>query len=635
MRIINTSKPLPSDPLGQLAYYSGMDNLSLYEINAGLDNLLTPSKRKTYEFEMELQAALLEMSFNGVLVDQPKRREMVVEHEKELRHTQTILHELCLAIGYYDYYIAQAVLRFSWATGEPVETLPRTWAAWLEQPVAWRREIKLLDPNALAAYHKALKTFGPPYLIGNPKKGGAFNGNSSGQKLRLFYDFFGSPKNSVHTELSPEFTLPYNQTHGISEIRTRTQKNEWTPSTDRECLEKIQSKGYASDKNEAYYWALLFISCCLEIADITKTLGFLRCRLDKGYFKSSFGAVTETGRLNSKENAQGYGSNGQNITPRLRHILCAEPGWKIAAPDYAQIESRMVGAICFQLFGATAYLNATECGDLHSLTCSIVWSDLPWPEDFTLEWLAAHGPFPADMIKAAKKIAGQEFYRGKSRRDLNKTLGHAKNYRSAARSIAHRAHLPPDLVEHYYQIDSKAFPEKDQWHRWVAQQLQTTGKITTLLGRTRQFFGRPNDDTTLREAIAFEPQSLAADYTNRALLAIYKAQVAGLPLKIFLQKHDEIGVRYLGQNEELICTTLYDIMENHITLTSPSGETRDFYIPIDMTVGWNLGHRMEWQGGKRLKKPLNPDGLIEYTEKDTRVRQEMPNKKVNLLELAL
>ena len=102
-----------------------------------------------------------------------------------------------------------------------------------------------------------------------------------------------------------------------------------------------------------------FAKVCLDIADVVKSLGFLRCKLENGYFRASFGAVTETGRLASRQNAMGYGSNAQNVTPKLRHILSTPPGWKSAAPDYEQIESRNVGAICFVRFGDTAYLNAS------------------------------------------------------------------------------------------------------------------------------------------------------------------------------------------------------------------------------------------------------------------------------------
>ena len=623
MRIINTAtaRIADLDTIGQLALYSGMDCLTLYEINDGLDELLTPGKIQTYNFEMELQAPLLEMSFNGIFVDQGLRDDLTRAHEKELLQVHHSLHQLCLAIGYYDYYIDKACIRFAAHSGYEAAALPRSWPEWVALPVAERRSIKKGNEAAIIPYHKDLKEFGPPYVPGNRKewtrkKNGAFNGNSPAQKLRLFYDFFGTPDNN---NADPDFPPPWNKTRGISEVKVRNQKGEYEPSTNREALEKIQAIGHGDDQRDAAYWALPFTSCCQEISDYSKALGFLRCTLEKGYFKYSFGAVTDTGRLSSRANAQNYGSNAQNVAPRLRVVLCAEPGWKLATPDYEQIESRNVGAICFVRFGATNYLNASESGDLHSLTCSMVWDDLPWPEDFTIGWLEKHGPFPADLIWAAKKIAGEKFYRGKSRRDLSKTLGHAKNYRSTAREIARRAHIDPGLVNHYYSVDAEAYPEKEQWHTWVSAQLQTKGEITTMFGRTRRFFGRPNDDATLRKAIAYEPQSMAADYTNQALLRIHKAiQANEINAKLFLQKHDEIGVRYLEELEDLTVPRIVDIMVNSFTITAPDGTSRNWCVPVEALVGWNLGHASK----------SNPDGLTKYTGHDTRVRQGDP---INIL----
>ena len=601
---------MPDDPMGQLALYSGMDNLTLFEINDQLDALLTSAKRKTYEFEMELQAPLLEMSLNGVKVDQGKRTALIREHETELQKTHEILHQYCEAIGYYKYYLTQGLLRIHWATNIPMDELPRSWEEWTMRPVQWRRRVKALDPKATAEYHKALKSFGPPYTPGD-KNSAAFNAQSPVQKLRLLYDFFGHAGNTISQSLSPEFPPPWNQTRGIKEIRTRDIKGEYTPSADRECLEKIQSRGMDFDHKDAHFWTLPFVNCCLEIMDLGKTLGFLRCRLEDGYFKSSFAAATVTGRLASRENAQGYGSNAQNITARLRVILEAEKNWKLGAFDYEQIESRIVGAICYRLFGATAYLNATESGDLHTLVCSMVWEDKLWPQDFTLANLERHGPFPKEMIKAAKAIAKGELYRGKSMRDGSKTLGHGSNYLGQPRHMAKQSHIPFPLVEHFQEMYFGAFPELRRWHQWVAEQVQTIGEITTMLGRVRKFFGRPNEDKTIRDAVAYEPQSVAADYTNNALLDLYKASKQDLPIKVFLQKHDEIGFRFREADEELTIPRIISIMERHITIKNPAGEPRDWYVPAEAMVGWNLGYRSD----------SNPDGLIVRAGPDERTRE--------------
>ena len=232
----------------------------------------------------------------------------------------------------------------------------------------------------------------------------------------------------------------------------------------------------------------------------------------------------------------------------------------------------------------------------------MVWPELDWPEGFTVAAAIKYGSFPPDLIDAAKKVASKEFYRGKSCRDFSKILAHGSNYLGKPRQMSIHSHIPVKIVEHFQEAYFDAFPELPMWHGWVAEQVQTVGEITTMLGRSRRFFGRPNDDATIREAVAFEPQSVAADYTNQALLRIYKASKKGLPIKLFLQKHDEIGFRFLEKDEEYVCKVVQGLMEKEIDLISPEGKERKWVVPTEFETGWNLGFYNK-------KKNINPNGL--------------------------
>jgi hypothetical protein len=486
------------------------------------------------------------------------------------------------AIGYFDYYRNMAVVEFASCVA-PLSPLPLTWDEWLELPLPVRRAYKEADPEALAAYQKSLKEFSAP-----------FNPVSPAQKLRLFYHFFGSPANT--TAAPYFFSPPWLKTYGIHEYKSRNVKGEYTPAVDREALEKIIKA--SDDTRYAAHWAAPFAHVCLAISDLSKSLGFLNCKLEHGLFKASFGAVTETGRLASRQNAQGFGSNAQNVTPKLRHIFVAPPGEKFIVVDYAQIESRIVAAICFRLFGLKNYIAGTESGDLHSLAASMVWPDLAWPEEFTIEQCIKHGPFPKDMLKAAKKLASAPFYRGKSRRDVSKTLGHGTSYCGKPPQMSKHSHIEVKLIEHYQQVFFEAFPEIAKWHRWVVEQVQTKGEITTMLGRTRRFFGRPNDDATIREAVAYEPQSVAADYCNRALVRLHNLGNE-FPGVIRLSKHDELVVSCEESLEEQVLSIMTKEMEEHITLIAPDGDRRDWFVPAECESGWNLGRKSE----------SNPNGI--------------------------
>ena len=604
-RIIRTTAGVPSDTLGQLAFYNAMDVLTLHEIHTGLQAEMHASHQRIYAFEMDLQSALTQMAFAGIPVDMRKRDELVRYNHAEKARIEAYIHQLCEAIGYYSYYRDIAVARFASATGEAVATLPRSWADWTTSPLGDRRRWKqLAGEAATTTFQKALKELDEP-----------FNANSGPQKLRLLYHFFGIDTNEECTQRFPDFPPPWGRTKGLKEFRTRSANGEYTPGVDRDTLEKLLARA-GDDPSEAAYWAQPFLNLFLYHADLAKTLQFLSCKLDQGTFYSSFGAVTETGRLSSKKsNYDSRGWNAQNVAPALRVIFTTPRGWKAATPDYEQIESRMVAARCFLQFGAVRYLAATECGDLHSLACSMVWEDLPWPQDFTVEWTIKHGPFPKDMVKAAKALAKVEVYREKSRRDLSKTLGHGRNYWGKPPNMAKQSHIDLGLVQHYQDVYFSVFPEIRQWHNWIIEQVQVDGGYSTIFGRPRRFFGRPSDDSTIREAIAHDGQSPAADYTNRALLRIHKAALKGeLPVELFLQKHDEIGVRYKEEDEALVTTKMVELMEEHFVLTAPDGAQRDWYVPAEMLVGWNLGHA----------SAQNPDGLVELKGTDKRVREYDP-----------
>ena len=581
MQIINTSTSVPTSTLDKLALYSGLDVLTLFEIKDGLMPLMDSNRLAVYNFEMELQAPLLSMSFVGIPVDEFARREMVTQFTQEQTHLTTLINRMLQAIGYFDYYRDMAVKEFS--TYVDYTPLPLTWDEWLQLPIGTRRAFKEAAPEALVKFQKALKEYSEH-----------FNPVSPSQKLKLFYHFFGSPAN---TTAEPYFFQPpWPKTHGIPEYKSRNVKGEYTPAVDREALEKIIKA--AGDEKLAATVAAPFAHVCLAISDLSKSLGFLNCKLEKGLFKASFGAVTETGRLASRQNAQGFGSNAQNVTPKLRHIFIAPPGEKFVVCDYAQIESRIVAAICFRLFGLENYIAATESGDLHSLAASMVWPDLAWPQDFTIEWCIKHGAFPKDLLKAAKKLASAPFYRGKSRRDVSKTLGHGTSYCGKPPQMSKHSHIEIKLIEHYQAVFFEAFPEIAKWHRWVAEQVQTVGEITTMLGRTRRFFGRPNDDSTIREAVAYEPQSVAADYCNRALLRLHNMGNK-FPAVIRLSKHDELVVSGKEENEGLILDIMREQMEERITLVAPNGMRREWFVPAEAESGWNLGR----------KSDSNPNGI--------------------------
>ena len=104
---------------------------------------------------------------------------------------------------------------------------------------------------------------------------------------------------------------------------------------------------------------------------------------------------------------------------------------------------------------------------------------------------------------------------------MAKRGGHGTNYLGKAATIAKHLKVDKPIIESFQYKYFKAFPDIPNWHTHLLEKLQIDGSIRTPLGRVRTFFGRPDDDATLREAVAFQPQSTIAEILNLALWKVW------------------------------------------------------------------------------------------------------------------
>ena len=396
-----------------------------------------------------------------------------------------------------------------------------------------------------------------------------------------------------------------------------SQKGERKLSTNREALEKL----------EVYLYARPFISLILSIRELAKQLEVFETDIDSdGRFRTSYNiAGTETGRPSSSENAFGTGGNAQNIAPALRYVFVADPGWKLCVIDLEQVEARDVGWFCGVLFNDWSYLDSCESGDLHTNNSKLIWPELPWT-----------GHRGQD-----RQIANRNFYRDFSYRDMAKRGSHLSNYSGTAWTASRSLKVPIGIMEDFQaryirgrieSVDRRtgrvtpaivpAFPCIPRWWQWVAQRLQTQGHLTTPFGRKRHFFGRPGDDTTLREAIAFLPQSTTADRMNLGLWRVwwYMPEV-----QLLAQGFDSITFQYREDaDENQIIGRALELIQ--VELKAPNG--RKYVVPGEAKVGWNWGAQVRQADidqalaqGKKAPR-LNFEGLAKWSpgKKDERVR---------------
>lgn len=373
--------------------------------------------------------------------------------------------------------------------------------------------------------------------------------------------------------------------------RKRNAQGRMAPTTDRSALENLSH----------HFSAAPFISHMLALRDLGKKLGFLETEVDAdGYMRCNFNiAGTNTGRLASSYSDFGSGTNLQNIDRSLRRIFIAPRGKKLVNLDLEQADSRNVGASCWNKFltshgpeFAGAYLDACESGDLHTLVTRMGWPELPWGE------------------APDRAIADRNAYRDYSYRDLAKRLGHGTNYYGKPPTMAKHSKIPVKLAEDFQRRYFTAFPCVREGHNWTATALRETASITTILGRQRYFFGRSNDDRTLREAIAYEGQSATADEINYGLLNLWRGGNAFPGFQLLAQVHDSV----LFEVAEEVCddATAWALEALRVPVELAGG--RQFIVPTEAKVGWNWGDATA----------ENPDGLRKWKGSDPRQREHYP-----------
>lgn len=343
---------------------------------------------------------------------------------------------------------------------------------------------------------------------------------------------------------------------------------------------KVTTNRAALEKNLTYFHAESICRHIITIQELRKKLGFLKTGVDPdGRMRTTFNVGgTDTGRLSSSEGVFGTGTNLQNIAPEMRRMFTADPGCRLAYIDLGQAEARGVGAIIWNLFKDSKYLDFCESGDLHTNVTIMTWPDLPWSND------------PAEN----KAIAKRRFYREFSYRDASKRLGHASNYKGQPPHISKEVRIPVNLVADFQAKYFKTFPGIPQYHEAVRQRLLRHGFITTFMGRQRWFFGRRWEADTLRSAIAYEPQSAIADYLNKGLLRVWRSGVC----QLLLQEHDALLIQYPEADEDRVIPRVQELMEIEVELL----HGRKLVIPTEVQVGWNWGYASK----------TNPDGLVDY-----------------------
>jgi len=380
-----------------------------------------------------------------------------------------------------------------------------------------------------------------------------FNWRSSADLCRLFYDIFRIP---------------------VGRHRTKT----GAPSVNRDALESMES----------YSIARTIIEYMTYMRDLKKRLEVIKTAIDSdGRMRTSYNiAGTTTGRFSSSFSEFGTGGNLQNIEEGLRSMFIADDGMKLGNFDAEQGESRVIGAIEWNLFKRGDYLDACESGDLHTAVARICWPNLPWPGD----------------LEGDRELAEQPYYRHHSRRHMCKIIGHGSNYGGRPQTLSTQTKTDIAIIIDFQQKYFKAFPAHRIWHTYIEEQIRAHGRLVSLTGRERYFFGRRDSDDVVRQALDFDPQGSLSDIVNQGMLNVFRAN----DCQLLMQNHDSILVQYPEKKEDEIVPKILNQLRHAI----PLKHNRMLEIPYGCKTGWNWGDFGE----------ANPDGLKGYSPGDKRRR---------------
>jgi DNA polymerase-1 len=263
---------------------------------------------------------------------------------------------------------------------------------------------------------------------------------------------------------------------------------------------------------------------------------------------------TVTGRLSSSD------PNLQNIpirTPlgrQVRRAFVADPGWKMIAADYSQVELRVMAHIS----GDEGLLSAFARGeDIHASTAAAIMG-------VPLEKVTP------DMRRVAKAV------------------NFGLSYGQTAYGLAQATGLTQAEAEDFIKAYFERFPKVREYIDRTKALATRQGYVETLLGRRRYFPElQPGSraahhvrQAAERMAINAPIQGTAADIINIATIHLHQAlQERSLRARLILQVHDELVAEAPDEEVATVAPLMREVMENAFELKAP--------LKADLKVGQN------------------------------------------------
>ena len=312
----------------------------------------------------------------------------------------------------------------------------------------------------------------------------------------------------------------------------------------------------------------------------------LRCD-DDGRMRCSYSVVgTDTGRVSSYATAHGTGGNMQNRTKKQRHFWRADSGYWYAACD---------------LVGADGYTVAARSASLGDRTMLDDYAAGAKPKNI-VALMFLHGATVSGLTRAElNAMAKAELEPDGWLVFATKVGQHGGSYLMGENTVSDTIlklsfkfgnepiYVEPHICGKLLKLFLGRYPGIGMWHRDCNRRLVETGVCECASGHTRRFYGRRNDQNTLRAYLAEEPQQNTTYLTNMAALALWndpenRNADGSLIMEPLHQVHDALNVQFPKDRLDWARVKLRQYFNNPITIG-----TETLTIPFEGTFGPSWG----------------------------------------------
>lgn len=295
-------------------------------------------------------------------------------------------------------------------------------------------------------------------------------------------------------------------------------------------------------------------------------------------------ARTTTFRLSSSEYVLGGGANLQNIPTRKRNdpryddlvsaykkTFLADPGHILGKRDLKQAEAMVVAYLARDIKQMEDFAGGI---DTHSVAASFL--------------------FDADYqtIYDGHRNGDPKY---KAWRFFGKKIRHASNYRTGKITLSDEfikegIEVTPKECQRMLDAMYSGIPMVVNWQKETEHQIREKRVLTTPLGRRRYFMGKVNDDT-VREALAFVPQSTVAHVLDIGIDIAYRW--------LEQQENPDIFDLLMNIHDAIIWQSPSHLIHTHADLIGEFMKVpleihgRTLVIPSDLAIGPSWGELSE------------------------------------------